>query len=223
MHLFKDMVKKACRLSGYAFNRAWGLLFELGYLTKKQRGGREKYLYTSVDCPKGYEEKAKKQREIEEKVFSILAEDVGANCVRPSDPPEMIHIGTGGPRVPGVIPPRNSSPLQYKNRDSILRQIKQNVSYDILAAAAGTPGMRFLVSELNGYVALMTDVVCGEKKEHWINGGPVPIEAVRKRLMEIDSGQLLSVMEKFKDADAEREIKNRRQYKIACLYNETGD
>jgi len=209
-HLFKDMVRAASKLSGYAFNLAWKLLFQLGYLTKTQRGGREKYLYFSHESVNKFG--------IRNSEFGIGGKASGGAADNKIGKIHKNH--TPQPINNTVIPNSEFRIPNFNDRAKTLALVRENVGYDFLAAHAGEPGLPYLLPELNGYVALITEVICDKRKAYVINGAEVPAEAVRERFLALDARRLLTVMDRYREAAAERDIKNRRQYKIACLYNE---
>lgn len=212
-HLFRSAVESACKLSGYAFNQAWKLLVSLGYITAKYCGGRirERYIYTSHEIPAGREAQEARRQEDEDKISRAAADT--------SPPPLQKKRGIPDPDRTA----RHSTPEQpapHYDRTAVRKTIQQNISYDWLAAHERTSPLFYRKADIDGYLELITDTICARhKKELWINGDWIPIEAVRERFFRLTADHILQVIRQYGEKAESETIKNPPAYKRSCLYN----
>lgn len=92
------------------------------------------------------------------------------------------------------------------------RQIKKNISYDILVHDNPYDSQR-----IDGLVELMTEICCSTRKAIRINQEDMPTEAVQSRLLSLDSEHIRYVMECLDHNTTA--VGNIRAYILSALYN----
>ena len=90
--------------------------------------------------------------------------------------------------------------------------IKENISYDLLCQ-----DMPYDVDRLNEIVELMAETVCSTRKQIRVSGSDYPAQAVKSRLLKLNSEHIRFVFDCLKDNTTK--IRNIRQYLLAVLYN----
>ncbi len=92
------------------------------------------------------------------------------------------------------------------------RQIKENISYDILAH--DNP---YDTERIDGFVELMAEACCSSRETIRINQEDMPAESVRRRFLGLDSGHIRYVMDCL-DRNTTA-VGNIRAYLLSALYN----
>ena len=90
--------------------------------------------------------------------------------------------------------------------------IQENIEYDILCK-----DFPFDVDTLDGIVELMTEVVCAKRQFTRVAGSDFPHEAVKSRLLKLDSQHIQFVMDCMKENTTK--VRNIKQYLLAVLFN----
>ncbi len=94
--------------------------------------------------------------------------------------------------------------------DEILKIVKENIDYDILA-------QEYSKEILDELVGIMTDTICSTREIIRINGNDFPRECVKSRLMKINSEHIRYVIDCLQKTTTK--IKNIKAYLLAALYN----
>lgn len=90
--------------------------------------------------------------------------------------------------------------------------IQENIEYEILCKQ-----FPFEVDTLDEIVELMTEVVCAKRQFTRVAGSDFPHEAVKSRLLKLDSQHIQFVMDCMKQNTTK--VKNIKQYLLTVLFN----
>lgn len=90
--------------------------------------------------------------------------------------------------------------------------IRENIEYEILCKQ-----FPFEVDTLDEIVELMTEVVCAKRQYTRVAGSDFPHEAVKSRLLKLDSQHIQFVMDCMKQNTTK--VKNIKQYLLTVLFN----
>ena len=90
--------------------------------------------------------------------------------------------------------------------------IQENIEYEILCK-----NFPFEVDTLDEIVELMTEVVCAKRQFTRVAGSDFPHEAVKSRLLKLDSQHIQFVMDCMKQNTTK--VKNIKQYLLTVLFN----
>lgn len=109
--------------------------------------------------------------------------------------------------------------LEAKRKETICRDtdvyreiIKENIDYDILLS-----DMPYDRDRLEEILELMVETVCSTKKYIRVAGADYPADAVRSRLMKLNSEHIKFVFDCLKENTTK--IRNIKQYLLTTLYN----
>jgi hypothetical protein len=97
------------------------------------------------------------------------------------------------------------------NEDEVRKIIKENIDYEILSKRYPNRG------ELDGIVALMTDVCCGTSATISIKGNDYPREMIVERFLNFNMHHIEYVMETLSHTTTD--IRNIHAYLLATLFN----
>ena len=111
------------------------------------------------------------------------------------------------------------SALEAKRKETSIRDmdeyrelIKENIDYDVLLA-----DMPYDHDRLEEILELLVETVCTTKKYIRVAGADYPAEAVRSRLLKLDSEHIRFVFNCLKENTTK--IRNIKQYLLTTLYN----
>ena len=99
---------------------------------------------------------------------------------------------------------------RIEQRKAYEELIKENIEYDVLCKA-------YNKAEIDEKVELILETVCTTRPYLKINGDEVPSEVVKKRLLNLNYGDIQYVFHALSKTSTK--VKNIRQYMITVLYN----
>lgn len=201
INVLKSNIMKKCREGKYAFNSAWKMLKETGYLLQRRvidpKNGQINYEYELAGAA------TKTVRE---------ANKAAKNTLRKKTPAQTANAVTDDQRA-------KTTPHTINDRKVVAAIVRENIRYDDMLKYAdqhNQNGVFYTAADLDGYVALITSTICSQQLTYHINGSSISAQDVRERLLSLTCNHILYVMHSM---EGQKGVCNARNYQIAALYN----
>lgn len=204
-YLVKEDIRLATGFRAGNFERAWVNL------------KREKYLHTARFFDRQYG-----VTRFEYTLTANTIEKQSSTCVdhrlRRTVEEALPPIGKYAVASMQTVTPRLS--LDYKAIETV---VKENINYAGLLQFAGvrqSDGFSYSKGNLDAVVARMVSAICSKKRTVRVNGADMPVEIVRKRLLTLDSENILNALRGIWAVESEGgEIGHKRAYLLTALFN----